>query len=111
MTAQRQSKNNNKIINYPTQYIYPRSTILGGRKSSGGKKNMGSESILTLPPITLGDEIVGGTIEASERNQMIFTSELAILKHRNDRRMKSRNGGNIKDIEFRKFAQLEKNPT
>ena len=74
-------------------------------------KNTGSESISTLPPVMSGDEIAGRTIEASERNQMILASELAILKHRNDRRMKSRNDGNIKDIEFRKLAKSKKKPT
>ena len=69
MTAQRKSKNNNKIINYPTHYIYtPGQLYSVGKRSSSGK-NHGIGDHNNIASIASDDETVGRTVEASVEEQ------------------------------------------
>ena len=72
---------------------------------SGGKRQ-GIDDQINIASVTSDDETVGRTAKASERNQTIFTSELARLKHRSDRRLESRNDENTKEIKFRRPAKI-----
>ena len=69
MTAQRKSKNNNKIINYPTHYIYTLGQLYSVGKRSSGGKNHGIGDHNNIASVASDDEKVGRTIEALAEEQ------------------------------------------
>ena len=69
MTAQRKSKNNSKIINYPTHFIYTPGQLYSMRKRSSSSKNQGIGEHINIASVMSDDETARRTVEVTVEKQ------------------------------------------